>query len=323
MINIDIKEAYRVLDGKDLGRELAIKLSRIEGSDLMDLLSLANKVKEKFSPSFHVCSISNIKSGSCQEDCKYCAQSSHYNTGIIDFPLISKKQVMEQAREAVDNGVNHFGLVSSGYGYKGDSKELRNVLKLVKSVKDEFPNLKVCLALGILDKAAAKIVSMTDIYHYNHNLQVNPGKYETLVSKTHHIDERIDTIKYLKSQGVKVCSGGIFGLGETSEDRVDLAYALKNLDVSVIPINILVPIEGTPLFKERRIEIKEALKSTAIFRLIHPNKTIKLAAGRETILNDYQGLFLLSGINGFLTGGYLTTKGRSVLDDKKLLKELT
>lgn len=323
MINRDITEAYSILEGKELSKDLACRLSNINGTDLMDLLSLANKVKEKFSPDIHICSIANIKSGKCGEDCKYCAQSAHYNTNIDDFPLISEDKVLTQAEQAVSNGVDHFGLVSSGKGFKGDSEELRKSLNHVKIIKDKYPELNVCLALGTLDREAAKIVADAGIYHYNHNLQVNPEKYDTFVSKTHHIQERIDTVKFLREYGVKVCSGGIFGLGETAIDRVELGFALKELDISVIPINILVPIEGTPVYNNDRLEIKEALKSTAIFRLLHPGKTIKLAAGRETVLKDFQALFLMSGVNGFLTGGYLTTRGRSVSEDLIMLREIT
>lgn len=322
MINRYIIEAYSVLSGESLDRNLAFKLSQLDGTDLMDLYSLANKVKNKFSPEVHICSIANVKSGKCGEDCKYCAQSAHYNTNIVDFPLISESEILQLAEQAISNKVNHFGLVSSGKGFKGNTKELNRALNLVNTVKEKYPQLNVCLALGILDREAAKIVADTGIYHYNHNLQVNPDVYETYVSKTHQIEERVNTIKYLKEYGVKVCSGGIFGLGESAEDRVELAFALKDLDVSVIPINILVPIEGTPIYNNKRLAIKEALKATAIFRLIHPEKTIKLAAGRETVLKDFQALFMNAGVNGFLTGGYLTTRGRSVAEDKAMLHEL-
>lgn len=288
----------------------------------MDLLSLANKVKDKNSKNLHICSITNIKSGKCSEDCKYCAQSAYYTTNIDNFPLVSKAEVIKAAKSAVENGVKHFGLVSSGLGHKGDTKELRESLTLVDCVQREYPELNICLALGTLDREAAKIVSDKGIYHYNHNLQVNPSMYDKLVSTTHLIEDRVNTIKFLREEGVRVCSGGIFGLGESADDRVELAFALKKLDISVIPINILVPIEGTPKYNNQRLKIVEALKSAAIFRLIHPDKTIKLAAGRETVLKDFQALFMLSGINGFLTGGYLTTRGRSVKEDYKLINEL-
>lgn len=323
MINQYIKDAYRVLDGEELRKDLALKLSTLCDTDVMDLLSLANKVKEKFNPEFHVCSIANIKSGLCGEDCKYCAQSGHYSTDIQNFPLLSTDKILKHAEIAINSGVKHFGLVSSGKGYTGDSYEFNKILQSVTQIKDHFPNLNICLALGCLDRDAAKQIGGAGIYHYNHNLQVNPEKYSTLVSRTHHIQERVDTIKYLRENNVNVCSGGIFGLGENEADRVELGFALKKLDVSVIPINILVPIEGTPVYNSERLAIFEALKSTAIFRLLHPTKIIKLAAGRETIAKDFQGLFLLSGINGFLTGGYLTTRGRSIEEDIKLKEQIS
>lgn len=322
MINKYIEEAYKILDGKEISKELAFNLAEIEGEDIMDIVSLANKVKNKFAKDTHICSISNIKSGKCKENCMYCAQSAHYKTVVDEYGLVNSDKIIKEAAIAVENGVKHFGLVSSGKGYNGNSKELQDVLKLIQSLKVNYPQLDICLALGILDKKAAKIVSNAGIYHYNHNLQVDPSSYESLVSTTHSIDERINTIKNLRELGVNVCSGGIFGLGESNKDRVELGFAIKELDVSVIPINILVPIEGTPAYDRERISIYDALKSTAIFRLIHPTKTIKLAAGRETILKDFQGLFMLAGINGMLTGGYLTTRGRETKEDFKMLKEL-
>lgn len=321
-MNRYIKQAYDVLDGKEISKELALKLSEIVGTDLMDLLSLANKVNIKNNTEMHICSIVNIKNGKCSEDCKFCTQSAHYNTKIIDFPLLTESEILKEAETAINNNINKLGLVSSGKGFSGDSKELRQVLKLVKVIQINYPQLNICLALGTLDHIAANIVAEMGIYHYNHNLQVNPHKFASLVSTTHDIDERIKTITYLRERGVKVCSGGIFGLGETAHDRIELAFSLKLLDISVIPINILIPIEGTPIYNNDRLEIFEALKSTAIFRLIHPDKTIKLAAGRETILKDFQALFMLSGINGFLTGGYLTTRGRTIKDDNELLNQI-
>lgn len=323
MINNYIQEAYKILNGEVISKELAFKLATLEGEDIIDLVSLANKVKNKFSKENHICSITNIKSGKCKENCMYCAQSAHYKTLIDEYGLVNKEKVLKEAKAAVENGVKHFGLVASGKGYNGNSKELQDILNLIQSIKSNYPQLDICLALGILNKKATEIIAGAGIYHYNHNLQVDPSNYENLVATTHSIDERINTIKFLRELGVKVCSGGIFGLGESNNDRVELAYAIKELDVSVIPINILVPIEGTPAYKRDRIAIYDALKSTAIFRLIHPEKTIKLAAGRETILKDFQGLFMLAGINGMLTGGYLTTRGRETSDDYKMVDELS
>ena len=143
-----------------------------------------------------------------------------------------------------------------------------------------------------------------------------------MISTTHLVKERIDTIKSLKKYGSKVCSGAIFGVGESFEDRVKLAFTLKELDVDVIPLNILIPIEGTPLESIKPLEISEIVKSFAIFRLINPTKVIKFAAGRETIMKDYQALLMLSGANGFLSGGYLTTRGRDIEEDNRLSNQL-
>ncbi|RMG38195.1 MAG: biotin synthase BioB, partial [Methanobacteriota archaeon] len=180
-----------------------------------------------------------------------------------------------------------------------------------------IPELNVCASLGILGEEPAAALAEAGICHYNHNLQVNPAKYSELVATTHEVDERIQTIRNLKKYGVEVCSGGIIGLGETMEDRVKLALVLRDLDVDVIPLNVLIPIEGTPVEKIKPVSVMEVAKTFAIFRLIHPGKPIKFAAGRETVMKDFQGLLMLAGANGYLTGGYLTTRGRSIEEDKR------
>lgn len=322
MLNDVIKNGYKVLEGSELTKDEALALCSLPPEDIMDLLSLANKVRLKYTDEHHVCSIANVKSGLCREDCRYCAQSAHYSTGVDTFPLLSSEEVFKQAKAAEDSGIKSFGLVTSGKGFKGSDSEFLRIVKLIKDVKKEFPELGICAALGCLDRDAAFALKETGIQHYNHNLQVNPSEYSRIVSTTHSIEERVNTIKYLKEAGVEVCSGGIFGLGESREDRVELAWALKELDVDVIPVNIYVPVKGTPLYETPKLPLAESLRSAAIMRLIHPRKRIKLAAGRETVAQDFQGLFLLSGVNGFLSGGYLTTRGRERAQDIAFLEEI-
>ncbi|URA09215.1 biotin synthase BioB [Thermospira aquatica] len=321
-MNQDILRSYKILDGEDLSMTEILALSKIGGEDLLDLVSLSYKVQKKYSPSIHLCTISNAKSGLCSENCSFCAQSSFHHTDIATYPLLSFKEIFQQAEKAYQNGIRHFGIVTSGYGYQKVNEEFQTILHIIEKVKKDFPDMEICASLGVLSEETAELLVRAGIVEYNHNLQVNPEKYSTLISSTHSINERIQTIKILKKYPVRVCSGGILGVGETMEDRIKLAFLLKNLNVDIIPLNVLIPIKGTKLEGQQKISPLEVVKTFALFRLIVKDKVIKFAAGRETIMKDFQGLIMLAGANGFLTGGYLTTKGRRSEDDKEFLEAL-
>ncbi|MCK5824248.1 MAG: biotin synthase BioB [Ichthyobacteriaceae bacterium] len=322
MINKYIQEAYKILDGKQLERELVEQLMDLKGEDILDLMSLANKIKKKFAVESHVCTIMNVKSGMCKEDCKFCSQSMHNNSDIERYALSSTSDMVAQAKEANKADIASFGLVTSGTGYKRVNPEFKKIVSSIEKIKEEVPHGKVCAAIGLLSDETAKVLSEVGIANYNINLQTSVDAYGDLVSTTHSSADRIETIKHLKKYGSKVCSGGIIGLGETMKQRVDMAFTLKELDVDVIPLNVLVPMQGTPLENQEPTPVSEIAKTFALFRLINPTKVIKFAAGRETVMKDYQGLLMTAGANGYLTGGYLTTRGRDAQDDAKFEKEL-
>ena len=323
MLNKDIKNAYKVLDGATLSKEEAVALDQsVSGTDLMDLLSLANKVRNKYCPGMQVCSILNAKSGVCSQNCKFCAQSAHHNTNIETYPLVTKEQALEALKVVYDSGVRSFGYVTSGHGYIEPNDEFYYIMDTLDAMYEQFPEMKFCVSIGILSEKTAKILSEHHCGRYNINLQTAPDKYAELIADTHTIQEKINTVKYLQSFGVEICCGGIFGLGESSLDRIDMALAVRELDVDGIPLNVLVPIPGTPLEKLPIMQPSEVAKSFALFRLINPDKMLKFAAGRETTLKDFQGLLMLSGINALMTGGYLTTRGRSVDEDKEFINRL-
>ncbi|GAB4169364.1 MAG: biotin synthase BioB [Calditrichia bacterium] len=317
-----IESVYQLNSIHEISREQIEQLSRLAGSDVPDLISLANKIRIQYAPDLHVCTIMNTKSGLCSENCRYCAQSVHHSSEIETYPLVSVDNILKAAEQTVNNGVNHFGIVTSGLGYKKIDAEFTQILRAIDKIHEEFPELGVCASMGILSEETAQALAERNIVHYNHNIQVSPDQYSTLIADTHSVEDRINTIRYLKNAGIKVCSGGIIGLGETMEDRINLAYTLRELDVDVIPLNVLIPIEGTPLENQPPVPVMEIAKTFALFRLINPTKTIKFAAGRETRMKDFQGLLMLAGVNGFLTGGYLTTRGREVEQDKIFQKEL-
>jgi biotin synthase len=324
-----IAAAYRVLEtGEPIRREDARQLSRLPGDQVLDLASLANKVKNRyasgtFSASLHACSIMNAKSGVCSENCRFCAQSRHNSANIEVYDLVSEESLLIEARHAMAEGVSHFGIVTSGYGYKKMNSEFRRVLSMIRRLHDELPELNVCASLGILGEETAAALAAQGIAHYNINIQVSPERYRELIADTHGVEDRIETIRLLRKNNISVCCGGIMGVGETIEERIDMIFALQELDVTVIPLNVLVPIEGTPVAGNKPLCLSDIVKTFAICRLAHPSKIIKFAAGRETIMKDFQGLLMLSGANGFLTGGYLTTRGREVAEDRRFAEQIS
>jgi biotin synthase len=323
MINKLIQEAYSVLDGAEISKDNALKLAEeIQGNDIIDLISLANKVRDKFSPGIMCCSILNAKSGVCPQNCRFCAQSAHHNTDVAEYPLVSTEEVVEAASKVYETGVRSFGYVTSGYGYLEVTEEFEKVLEALDALHENFPDMKICVSIGILSRETAKILSEHHVGRYNMNLQTNPEKYSELIADTHTIEDKIQTIKWLQEFGVEICCGGIIGLGESWDDRVKMALAVRELDVEGIPVNVLLPIPGTPLENIKAITPAEVAKTFALFRLINPTKMIKFAAGRETRMKDFQGLLMLSGVNSLMTGGYLTTRGRSVNEDRVFMDEL-
>lgn len=321
-LNKSIRKAYKILDGEEISRELASELASIPNSSILDLVSLAGKVRDRFRKDLHVCTIMNAKSGRCSENCRFCAQSSHYETAVETYDLKDTDEMLRQAEATWKNGVKSFGLVTSGQGYKKVDEEFRTILNGIDLIKEKFPELSICASLGLLTEETVKPLAERGIKHYNINFQTSADRYKSLISTTHEQSDKLNTIKLLKQNGIMVCCGGIIGLGESMQDRVDLAFQLKETEVDVIPLNVLIPIPGTPMENLKPISAAEAAKTFALFRLINPGKTIKFAAGRETRMKDFMSLLMLAGVNGFLTGGYLTTRGRDVMEDKEFAKQL-
>ncbi|OQA80065.1 MAG: Biotin synthase [Lentisphaerae bacterium ADurb.Bin242] len=318
----DIERAYKVLDGEELSEAEALTLTGISGCDILDLVSLANKVRDKFAPEIVPCSIINAKSGVCSQNCKFCAQSGFHSTGIETYELLEPEKIIAGARAVYNQGVRTYGIVTSGLGYEETDPEFLRILECMDALKKEFPDLHICVSLGILTENAARLLAEHGAYRYNMNLQTNPERYAELISDTHSIVKKIQTIRSLQKYGVTICCGGIFGLGENWNDRIKMAQACRDLNVDGIPLNVLLPIPGTPLEKRPIMEPSEVAKAFAIFRLMNPAKMIKFAAGRETAMKDFQGLLMLGGMNSMITGGYLTTRGRSVEEDRVFLAHL-
>jgi biotin synthase len=322
-MNPQIEQAYAILENGDpISRELADELALLDGEETLDLVSLANKVRNRFAAEVHCCSIVNAKSGLCGENCRFCAQSLHHGVEVERYPLMTEPDILAQAHTAHAEGVSHFGIVTSGKGYPEPTPEFETICGAIAKIHEELPQLEVCASLGMLGPETTRMLAACRIAHYNINLQVAPRRYAELIADTHSVDDRTATIRLLREQGITVCCGAILGVGDTMADRVELAFAMHELDLSVIPLNVLIPIAGTPLEGAASISAMETAKTFALFRLIHPRKILKFAAGRETRMKDFQGLLMLAGMNGMLTGGYLTTRGRETTEDKALVEEL-
>ncbi len=296
-----------------------LELERLIKMPLPEILVKANNIrKENTGLLFETCSIVNAKSGLCAEDCKFCAQSSRYNTEVNTYSLKSENELVEAAKTARKIGARKFGLVTSGNCL--NERELRVIANAIQEIRTQV-GIEVCASLGALTRTELRQLKDAGLSRYHHNIETSPNYYKKIVT-THDFRTRVDTVKAAKEVGLETCCGGIIGLGESWEDRVEMAHFIKELDVDAIPLNLLVPIKGTPLMSAKRISCLDAIRTIAIFRLILPDKTIKIAAGRESILKDFQALGFMAGANGMLIGGYLTVRGREVAEDHQLIDEI-
>ena len=313
----------RVLEGYLVTREDTAKLLSIsieKEEELKELLQAANEIREKFCGNFfNLCTILNAKSGRCSENCRYCAQSAHFKTNADVYPLVSKEVALEAAKEVEVEGAHRFSLVTSGRGLQGKEEELDKLQEIYRYLK-ENTDLDLCASHGICSKEALQKLKDSGVKTYHHNLESSRRFYPTICTSP-TFDDRVNTVKYAHEVGLQVCSGGIFGLGETEEDRIDMAFDLRELRVHSVPINILTPIPGTPLENNKEIDPKELLKDIAIYRFILPKVSIRYAGGRVK-LGEYAKLGLEGGVNSALTGNFLTTTGNTIESDKKMIKEL-
>lgn len=303
----------KVLDGGQLSPEEAMRLTAIDETDIPILLGVANKVRAHFTGNqVDTCEIVNARSGGCSEDCKFCAQSAHHDTVIDTYPLMSDEAIMQAAKRAEANGAYRFCIVTAGCGMK-DDPDFDRITGVIGHI-GRNTGLERCCSLGILEPEQVKALTTAGITRYHHNLEASRSFFANICT-THTYDERVETIRRVKAEGLEVCSGGIIGLGEGWEHRIELAFALKALDVDSVPINVLNPVKGTALENAPPLKPMEVLQTFAIFRLILPDKILRYAGGRERALGELVPLGFLSGMNGMLIGNYLTTAGRGAAAD--------
>lgn len=312
--------ADKVLAGEEITKQEAEFLINVSDDDTMLLLAMADKIRQKYAGNaVDCCAILNGRSGKCSENCKFCAQSAHYNTGVKEYALLSEEEIFAAAEKAKAAGAVRFSVVTSGRG-QSKADDFDNICKVLKRIKTEL-KMEVCASLGILTLEQAKALKEVGVTRYHSNLET-AGSYFPDICTTHTYEDKFVTIKNAQAAGLRVCSGGILGLGETPQQRVEMAFTLKELGIDSVPLNLLTPIAGTPFATNAPITPLEVLRTFAVYRFILPHAQIRTAGGREVNLRDLQALALNGGASGIMIGGYLTTAGRGTEKDLQMLKDL-
>jgi biotin synthase len=309
----------KVLGGGSVSLREILPFLEARGRDIMDLAALANRVRDEFNGNkIDLCSLLNAKSGRCSEDCAFCAQSVHYETEAPIYSLMNADQMVREAKEAQKRKTGRFCLISSGRQLNDEEFEV--ILSGLDRIQKET-TLDLDCSLGTLSRERAESLKKVGVTRYNHNLETAESHFSKICT-THSFQDRVQTIEVLKDQGFSVCCGGIIGLGESPQQRLELAFSLRQLGIDCIPFNVLNPRPGTPLERSESVPPMEIIKTIALFRLIIPRGTIKIAGGREVNLRDLQSLALLAGANGLIVGNYLTTPGRSAEDDLTMVRDV-
>lgn len=297
------------------------ELLKLYDMDLEELISKAEKVtKEHFKNEVEVCSIISARTGKCGENCKYCSQSIHNHAEIACHPLMEVEKVRQAAIKAKENGASRFCIVTSGRSEGGD--DFGKILEMIKAVAS-IEGIHCCASLGLLNEEQIKQIKEAGVERFNHNINTSKNFHKEICT-THDFEDRIKTVKMIEENGIEACTGVILGMGESREDRIDMALSLAELNPKTVPINVLNPIKGTPLEGyEDKITEEEVIRTICIFRLVLPNAILRYAGGRKTRLSkEMQELGLRAGINGLLAGDYLTTDGVETKEDKKMLEEM-
>lgn len=309
----------QILDGGAINRADARTMLDLPPECLPQLLAGASRVRTRYRQNrVTTCAIVNAKSGNCSEDCAFCAQSARYTTAAPAYPLLAPEEILERAC-AEEGHSRRFSIVTSGRALSG--ADLAAVARSIALMRSSGITQLPCASLGILDEAALRVLRQAGLQRYHHNIEAARAYYPN-VCTSHTYDERLATIRAARRAGLEICTGGIFGIGESIDDRVDLLFELRDLAPASVPLNFLVPIPGTPLEHAPLMPLWEAVKVTSLARFVMPATDIKIAAGRLDIFRDAQDIVFLAGANGMIVGNLLTVRGRTIADDLRLLREL-
>ncbi len=302
-----------------IDRREALEALTLDGADLYDLLARAGRAKlEHRGPEVVPCSIVNAKCGHCSQDCAFCAQSSRSRAEIERYSLRSEEELMDEARAASDQGACRVSLVTSGKSVNRP-RELHVLARVLEAMDRELP-VEICASLGLLDRSTLGVLRDAGLDRYHHNLETCESFWPEICSSRSWRDS-IDTIEAARALGLDVCCGGIFGLGESLRQRVELLATLRDLQVDCAPLNFLHPIPGTPLGGIEPLQPFDCLKVVAVARLMMPETEIRICGGREHNLRDLSSWLLMAGADGLMVGGYLTTGGRTVSDDLRMIED--
>lgn len=304
-----------IINGSNITKEDVLLLVH---ADLEELCSAANEIREHFCGNgFDICTIINAKSGKCSENCKYCAQSSFYNTPAETYPLLDTDEIVNQAKYNDERGVLRYSLVTSGKNL--NDNEVEQACKSIRKIKEET-GIEVCVSMGLLNEKQFRKLKEAGASRVHNNLETSEHNFQN-VCTTHSFSDKVEALKAAKRAGLGICSGGIMGLGESMEDRIDMAFSLKELEVKSVPVNMLNPIPGTPYEKNKLLTNDDMRRIVAIFRFILPDTSIRLAGGRGLLPDKGKACFK-SGANAAISGDMLTTSGISIETDIDLIHKL-
>ena len=308
------------LKGQSISSDKALQLESFTHEELDYLFIGTDRIRDKFKgDAVKICSIVNAKSGRCVEDCSFCAQSSSFQTDAPETELMSVEEMVAAAKEAEAFGANEFSIVASGTKMD-DRQELDKVIAAVRRIKAET-KLETCCSLGLMELDDLKELKAAGLDRCHHNLETAASFFNKIVT-THTYEDEVKAVQNAKEAGLQVCVGGIFGMGETFAQRVELAFSIRELGTQSLPINFLKPIDGTGLDHLETIEYYDALKTIALLRLVLPKIDLFVCGGREEVMTDKQEQLFSAGANGILGGNYLTTKGQDPKRDIEMIQSL-
>ena len=308
------------LKGQSISSDKALQLESFTHEELDYLFIGTDRIRDKFKgEDVKICSIVNAKSGRCVEDCSFCAQSSSFKTDAPETELMSVEEMVAAAKEAEAFGANEFSIVASGTKMD-DRQELDKVIAAVRRIKAET-KLETCCSLGLMELDDLKELKAAGLDRCHHNLETAASFFNEIVT-THTYEDEVKAVQNAKEAGLQVCVGGIFGMGETFAQRVELAFSIRELGTQSLPINFLKPIDGTGLDHLETIEYYDALKTIALLRLVLPKIDLFVCGGREEVMTDKQEQLFSAGANGILGGNYLTTKGQDPKRDIEMIQSL-
>lgn len=305
----------KIFDGDQITKQEAIELYK---QPLSELCPNADEIRRHFcSNSFDICTIINGKSGHCSENCRFCAQSAHNHTDAAEYPLLSTEEIVEQAKINDKQGVLRYSIVTSGK--RLPDAEVDKMCEAVREIKKQT-GISVCISFGLLNEEQYRKLKDSGVSRVHNNLETSRRNFPNICT-THTFGDKLNAIRAAQAAGLSVCSGGIMGLGETPEDRIDMALTLRELGIKSVPVNMLNPIPGTPMEQNKKLTSDDMRRIVAVYRFILPDASIRLAGGRGLLEDKGKGCFL-SGANAAISGDMLTTAGITVKTDMELLTKL-